>query len=123
MITLNEILKKEPTLTPFGIEGPGTFKSNNPEFEPDDISQIEDCITWLKDKPRTKRINNDISSYGLKHQVESDMGCYVSNGAFIAAVIHLQIPYKRIPQSPNILIAIKRKNPEREFLNKIKADH
>ena len=123
MITLNEILKREPTLTPFGIEGPGTFKSNNPGFGPDDISQIEDCITWLKYKPHTKRINNDISSYGLKHQVESDMGCYVSNGAFIAAVIHLQIPYKRIPQSPNILIAIKRKNPEREFLNKIKADH
>ena len=48
MVNITEIIKKEPTLTPFGIEGSRTFHSDNPNFEAEDIKQIETCINWLR---------------------------------------------------------------------------
>ena len=117
MINIQKILQKEPTLTPFGIEGPGTFKSDNPLFQGDDFRQIQTCIDWLKNKTIKKTLNKNISSYGIKHILERELDTYVSNGCFIAAVIHLGIPYYRIPESPNIFIPIA----SREFYKNIKA--
>lgn len=46
------------------------------------------------------------SSYYLKHLVEKWSGKYISNGAFIAAVRFLKIPYRSIYGTPDISITI-----------------
>jgi len=42
---LEKILKKQPTLTPFGIEGSRTIATLE-MFDKDYQNQIETCITW-----------------------------------------------------------------------------
>ena len=101
MINIEDILEKEPTLTPNGIEATQTGDS----FDEDYIKQIETCIEWLKTKAVDDKINRVFTSYGIKHIIERELKTYVCNGSFIAAVIHLGIPYKRI-NAPNILVAI-----------------
>jgi hypothetical protein len=102
MIDLTHILQQEPTLTPNGIESSITGDL----FDEDYINQIYTCIGWLKTKKTRKTINRKIRSYGIKHIIERELDTYVCNGSFIAAVIHLGIPYKRINNSPNIHVAI-----------------
>lgn len=51
-------------------------------------------------------MNTRESSYGLKHRVEEWSGEYVCNGAFIAAVLYMGIPYRAYDDSPNIDVAI-----------------
>jgi len=109
MIDISEILKKEPTLTPFGIEGENTFKAANPIFHANEIKQIETCIEWLNTRHIQKTINKISTSYGIKHVLERELKTYVCNGSFIAAVIHLNIPYIRIMDSPNIHVPISRR--------------
>jgi hypothetical protein len=105
MINLDDILKKEPTLTAMGIEGEKTFHTD----EMPDINQVQTCINWLNSIKRTKTINKRSSSYGYKHEAERAYKTYVTNGAFIAAVIHLGIPYEKIPGTPNIFVALSQK--------------
>jgi hypothetical protein len=106
MVNIKNILKKEPTLTPLGIEGQGTFHLDNPNFEADDIKQIETCINWLSAKAIDASINRDVTSYSIKHIIERELNTYIANGCFIAAVIHLGIPYKKKTGSPNVYVAI-----------------
>lgn len=102
MIDIKEI---EPTLTAMGIEGPKTFKTT----EMPDLDQIKTCIEWLQQQEITKKVKtkNAITSYGWKHKAERAYKTYVTNGAFIAAVIYLGIPYEKIYDSPNIHVGIK----------------
>lgn len=101
MIDLTKILKIEPTLTPNGIESSITGEL----FDEDYFHQIETCIGWLKTKKTQKTINSKTGSYGIKHIIERELKTYVCNGALIAAVIHLGIPYK-LANTPNIHVAI-----------------
>ena len=70
------------------------------------------CCEWIKKfsyKPSEKRINKmsqTYSSYYLKHLVEKWSSRYISNGAFIAAVIYLNIPYRRIFGTPDISVTL-----------------
>lgn len=86
-----------PLLTYFGFGEYGhpmqaTPALRNKLLEPCAIREIQLCRIWLRYQVRTQRINKHISSYSLKHVVE---GCtrkgqsreYISNGAFIAAMI------------------------------------
>ena len=112
MIDIKNILQTEPTLTPFGIEGPNTFHTDT-KFDQDYSNQIETCIEWLNTRTVSKKMNRNISSYGIKHIIEHKLDTYVSNGCFIAAVISLGIPYEKIPDSPNIFVAISYKELKR----------
>ena len=105
MIDLEIILKAEPTLSPNGIE----LTPTNEKFDADYIQQIKTCIDWLKDKPISRKFNYRSTSYGIKHKIERELDVYIANGCLIAAIIHLDIPYKRIPNSPNIYVAIEEK--------------
>ncbi len=107
-MNIQDILKQQPALTPFGIEGPRTFKTHD-KFEGDYLRQIETCIEWLRNKKVQKTMNRQCTSYGIKHIVERELNTYVCNGSFIAAVICLGIPYKKIEDSPNIYVAISLK--------------
>lgn len=104
-LNLEAILKEQPTLTPFGIEGTRTLKTTE-IFESEYLNQIESCIDWLSTRTVQKTINKRISSYGIKHILERELNTYVANGCFIVAVIHLGIPYEPIFDSPNIFVAI-----------------
>ena len=106
MINIDKILKIESTLTPFGIEGSGTLQSNYKEFTSDDMNQIQTCIDWLQAKMISSQMNRISTSYGIKHIIERELNTYIANGCFIAAVIQLGIPYEKIPNSPNIHVAI-----------------
>jgi hypothetical protein len=102
---IEKILQLEPSLTPFGIEGPNTMYTEN-RFDQDYLKQIETCVKWLKGKVVNRKINRITTSYGIKHIIERELNTYVCNGAFIAATIALDIPYERIPNSPNVFVAI-----------------
>jgi hypothetical protein len=75
------------------------------ECKPPEQEQVELCKNWITKncKPR-KTINHNHSSYGLKHDVERDVGEYISNGAFIRAAIELGYKYK--VKSPNAWFAM-----------------
>jgi hypothetical protein len=119
---LLKAMEKEPALTEFGI---GIFPQKNlsPEERSRKLEQEREalrknlehfrlCCQWLSLCLRRKTINHGIgTSYRLKHHVEKHFGKYVTNGSFIAAVIHLGIPYKIYPDSPNIAVALSSRLP------------
>lgn len=72
------------------------------------------CCEWIKKfsyEPSKKQLNKmtvaqTYSSYYLKHLVEQWSGKYISNGAFIAAAIYLEVPYRRIYGTPDISVSL-----------------
>lgn len=67
--------------------------SENKEALKRSFRQFQLCVQWLSQCKLRKKINKNYNSDDLKHQVGKWAGEYVSNGAFIAAVIHLGIPW------------------------------
>jgi len=65
---------------------------------------IEKVKGWLlsKMKPSSKR--SSFSSYWLKHQAETDMGIYVSNGVMIMALLKLGYRIYRVADSKNCYV-------------------
>lgn len=72
------------------------------------------CCEWIKKyryKPSEKQFRKYVqvqtyNSYYLKHLVEKWSGIYISNGALIAAIRFLGIPYRNIYGTPDISITI-----------------
>lgn len=117
-VDLLNAIEKEPMLTNFGIgilsttprnERKGTFQKERESLK-NNFEQFQVCCEWLSLCRRRKTINSQ-TSYGLKHKLEKHFGKYVTNGAFIAAVIHLDIPYKITPGRPNIEVALSSSLP------------
>jgi hypothetical protein len=118
---LVEVLARNTNLSAWGLGGPQSWvaKRNRrtvEHFEGDreylkkEVRGFQLCCQWLALYRRRKTINLSLgTSYGLKHAVEQWSGEYVTNGAFIAAVIHMGIPYRSRADNPNIKIAISRK--------------
>ncbi len=72
------------------------------------LADVDGCSraeSWLRNKAKRKTINPKRSSYGLKHLAEREVG-YITNGAFIAAAVHLGFPYRVHPDSPNVGLGI-----------------
>jgi hypothetical protein len=105
---LELINEKEPTLSGFGV--------NRDDVETDKIimKEVFCCLEWLEDKERTKKANYRVCSYDCKHVVEKwheekyGQHKYISNGAFIAAVILADIPYKKY-KGPNVNVGLAKK--------------
>ena len=100
---LKRVIKEEPSLYRYGVN---TFSvaPKRPGFK-----EFEICCRWLS---RFKRVKIPrVSSYYLKHVVERLAGTYISNGALIAAAIHLKIPMRFYPGWPNVDIGISKKCP------------
>ena len=118
---LIQVVDNHPDVSSWGVGGPQSWTARRngrtPEhFEADrqslreDVRMFQLCCQWLSLFRRRKTINLNLgTSYGLKHAVEEWSGEYIHNGAFIAAVFHLGIPYLSRADSPNIKIAISRK--------------
>lgn len=119
---LLDAIEKEPFLTDFGI---GIWHGHRklPKEERQQILQEDRealsqrfeefciCCKWLLLCKYRKTMNPRNTSYGLKHRVENHFGTYITNGTFIAAIIHLGIPYEIIYGSPNIKVGISMKLP------------
>jgi len=70
--------------------------SNQPVPEWIDKQRIEKIASFIRPKfKKIKTINYQVSSYGIKHDVERALGYYISNGELIAAMIFLGFEYKR----------------------------
>jgi hypothetical protein len=84
---------------------------------PPDARQVETCKKWIEENAtKRKSINKDRSSYGLKHDVENATGEYVSNGAFIRAMIDLGYTAKPVgvgSPNANFNIGLSRKKTQR----------
>lgn len=123
---LMKAMEKEPGLTDMGI----SWKTSGDDFErhrtdlADNLKDFRLCCKWLSQCKQIKTINRQAgNSYSLKPLIEAWAGKYISNGAIIAAAIHLEIPYQTFFDSPNICLALSNRCPfikrSREFL---KAD-
>lgn len=118
-----KVIDKESTLTSIGVNSLFQIKrdknlsldESKKELEHQrglfvsGFDQFEICCDWLSKFEKIK--TPQFSSYDLKHVVEKLAGKYVSNGALIAAAIHLGIPMKFRHDSTNAKIAISKKCP------------
>jgi hypothetical protein len=77
-------------------------------LSPSALDAFEAGIAWLRLVPRRVKVNPDFSSYGIKDAAERWSGTYISNGTFIAAALHLDIPVEQCdgPAGINALLAI-----------------
>ena len=72
------------------------------------------CCEWIEKyrfHPTEKQYKKFVQvqtyhSYFLKHLVERWSGKYISNGAFIAAVKFIKLPFRQIYGTPDISVAI-----------------
>jgi hypothetical protein len=88
------------------------FQSEREEL----LGDVDGCSraeSWLQSKARTKTVNWRLSSYGLKHLAEEEVG-YITNGAFIAAAVHCGFPVKVSPDSLNVFIGISERSLNQE---------
>jgi hypothetical protein len=87
----NKILKKYPTLKSNGFD-----KDCQHEIK---LDEVNECIKWLQEQKIVKTTHSGLSSYDCKHLVEkcykkvNSEHKYISNGAFIVAVIHSGIRF------------------------------
>ncbi|MDA8402641.1 MAG: hypothetical protein M0Z56_00375 [Desulfobacteraceae bacterium] len=116
----NQVIEQEPSLSDSGVnsmESIRNFKKMGIEDAKKQLlidresflsnfKEFKVCCSWLSKFKKVK--TPQLSSYYLKHVVEKLEGEYVSNGALIAAAIHLKIPMKFYPDSPNVNIAISK---------------
>lgn len=76
--------------------------------------EFKTCCEWIEKfrfLPTEKQFRKYVqvqryNSYYLKHLVEKWSGSYISNGAFIAAVKFLNIPFKPIWGTPDVSVTI-----------------
>ena len=75
------------------------------------FAAFQRCVEWLQNNciaNKTVTVNAPSSRTLQQIAKKSD---YVSNGAMIAAIIHLRYPYRIQVDSPNILVGVSRKSP------------
>jgi len=56
--------------------------------------ELDICLEWLKNKPRTKNINSRVDNIVIKQTIERELKTYVSRDAVLEAVKTLKIPYR-----------------------------
>lgn len=103
---LRAILEKDRFLTARGRE---IRLGDGAEFRiklERDVAGFERAISWLWLVPARGTVNRDFDSYCLKHEAERFAGGYVSNGALIAAAIHLGFAIEDIYGSRNVRVAV-----------------
>lgn len=100
------VMSEWPDLTCWGFSHPRAdgFAKARAELQSDGISYFIRAVEWLRHIPRRKTVS--LGSYWLKHQAERWAGDYISNGALIAAAIHLGFRVERIFETPNALINV-----------------
>lgn len=116
---IRKLLEQEPLLTNHGIGAFDeyqmyTIDSTNESFimHRSELlnkgKQIEACVKWLRKFEYTTEINRSIgSSEILKTYIEKEYKMYITNGAFITALIYLKIPYDAYLNYPFVDVGLK----------------
>jgi hypothetical protein len=86
------VLAKHPTLTAYGFENPDETDPAEMQERSEELRKSEAAFdaarVWIREHlPPTPRSRGYYSSYYLKHVAEAEVG-YLTNGLFIAAMIH-----------------------------------
>ena len=71
--------------------------------------EVKNAKFWINEgfaRPR-KTINKNISSYGLKHLAERQVGSYISNEALIQAMLESVFRAQHIRGTPNYYFNVK----------------
>jgi len=71
--------------------------------------EVKNAKFWINEgfaRPR-KTINKNISSYGLKHLAERQVGSYISNEALIQAMLESGFRAQQIRGTPNCFFNVK----------------
>ena len=104
-----QYLIKHPELTYNGIE----WNLKNARYKEQRVDlfrcldEIDKCMEWLdKIYVPSSRKKNETSSYALKHYVEKYYREYISNGAFVTAVMMKNLDYKTVKDNPNLFIRL-----------------
>lgn len=109
---LLQIMKEHPTLRAlgFGVED-DVFKLENY------LNACNAACEWLSLVQRTKSINRRVrTSYQLKHaaqrwyEAKYERPCYIPDGAFIAAAIHMGFEMLRKRGDPSVYLNISAKS-------------
>lgn len=87
---------------------------------PHGVEEFERALAFVEACWRpTRAITRHASSYGLKHSAErwhrarlgDGADCYVSNGALIAAALHLGYRHRPLPRTSNCLFNVAKIRP------------
>jgi len=117
------VLWAHPFLSNYGIEcrSKGQRYERNREVLLHSLKAFRICCEWLARCRTRKTVNTRIgTSYTLKHVVEEWAGYYISNGAFVAAVIHMGISYKCEYDFVNVHVGLSSRCP---FLKRCLDEH
>ena len=103
---IDAVMREWSDLTCWGFSHPNVegFAKERAQLRNEGISYFIRAVEWLRHIPKRKTVN--FGSYWLKHQAERWSGDYVSNGALIAAAIHLGFKVEHIDGTPNALINV-----------------
>jgi hypothetical protein len=108
LAALRDAMAKQPDLTIDGLAGPtrNAFAERRAELEKG-VDQFERAVTWLTLVPPRQSPNRRHGhSYEVKHAAQRWAGGYISNGALIAAALHLNLPIHQCPSGINAWLAI-----------------
>ncbi len=134
---LLKAIEQDHCLTEFGIgiwgnpgadcllktESPSDLQKQRVVLEENGLRMFQICCAWLSLCKRRKTINLKIShSYGLKHQVSRYFDEYVTNGAFIAALIHMSVRYQKYGNFPNVDVALSSRLPDDKMTKQADID-
>ncbi|HVV74169.1 MAG TPA: hypothetical protein VHI52_22215 [Verrucomicrobiae bacterium] len=114
-------MEKLPGLNAFGVGLYNHGRGKTPEERERETAEgkaalrrdVDGCTRaaeWLSRWGRTESINSRQSSYTYKHWAEDVTGGYLTNGALIAAAIHLGFQVKRDGLSPNVFLNISQRS-------------
>lgn len=104
-----QFLIKHPELTYNGIDR----NKNNPRYKEQRVDlfrcldEIDKCMEWLDNiYVPSSRKKDETNSYALKHYVENYYREYISNGAFVTAVMMKNLNYRLEKDNPNLFIRL-----------------
>ena len=104
-----QYLIKHPELTYNGIDR----NKNNPRYKEQRVDlfrcldEIDKCMEWLDNiYVPSSRKKDKMNSYALKHYVEKYYREYISNGAFVTAVMMKNLDYETVKDNPNVFIKL-----------------
>jgi len=111
-----ETLKDWPALTAHGLKSRQACERLNIDYDgcrralENEYDSFVACCEWLSSCPLTKHVSpKSPHSYFIRDKLGDSMDRrYLSNGAFIAAVLYLGVPYKWDYADSNIQVAISR---------------
>ena len=104
-----QYLIKHPELTYNGIE----WNLKNARYKEQRVDlfrcldEIDKCMEWLDNiYVPSSRKKDETNSYALKHYVEKYYREYISNGAFVTAVMIKDLDYVPVKDNPNVFIKL-----------------